>query len=62
MTAVGVEPEYLELVSPDSFDPVARIDGEPVLVALAARVGDVRLIDNALLTAAAHSDPATGSH
>jgi pantoate--beta-alanine ligase len=62
MTAAGVEPEYLELVSPDSFDPVARIDGEPVLVALAARVGDVRLIDNALLTAAAHSDPATGSH
>jgi len=57
----GVEPEYLELVSPDTFTPVAQIDGEPVLLALAARVGDVRLIDNALLTAA-HPDPPTGSH
>jgi pantoate--beta-alanine ligase len=49
MSAQGVEPEYLELVAPDSFTPVERVDGEPVLVAVAARVGDVRLIDNELL-------------
>ena len=49
MTALSVEPEYLALVAPDTFAPVARIDGEQVLVAVAARVGDVRLIDNDIL-------------
>lgn len=52
MSATGVEPEYLALVAPDTFAPVERLDGEPVLVAVAARVGDVRLIDNTLLRAA----------
>jgi pantoate--beta-alanine ligase len=47
----GVEPEYLELVAPDTFTAIRHIDGEPVLVAVAARVGAVRLIDNELLTA-----------
>jgi pantoate--beta-alanine ligase len=60
MLAFGVEPEYLEVVTPDTFVPVHHIDGEQVLVAVAARVGDVRLIDNELL--AAHStDTSTGS-
>lgn len=49
MSALGVEPEYLELVEPDSFAPVPRLNGEPVLMAVAARIGDVRLIDNELL-------------
>ncbi len=53
MRDLGVEPEYLELVTPDTFAPVHHIDGDPVLVAVAARVGAVRLIDNALLTASA---------
>jgi len=61
LATAGVEAEYLELVSPDTFAPVAQIDGEPVLLALAARVGDVRLIDNALLSTA-RPDPPTGSH
>ena len=52
MTAYGVEPEYLELVAPDTFVPVDAVGHEPVLVAVAARVGDVRLIDNALLQTA----------
>jgi pantoate--beta-alanine ligase len=60
MSAYGVEPEYLELVAPDSFVAVRAIGDEQVLVAVAARVGDVRLIDNALLQPA--SDTATGSH
>ena len=51
MRELGVEPDYLELVTPDTFVPVRRIDGEQVLVAVAARVGDVRLIDNELLVA-----------
>jgi pantoate--beta-alanine ligase len=46
--AFGLEPEYLELVEPDSFVPVSQIDGD-VLVAVAARVGGTRLIDNTLI-------------
>jgi pantoate--beta-alanine ligase len=45
LTAVGVQPEYLALVSPDTMEPVAVIEGD-VLAAVAARVGSVRLIDN----------------
>jgi len=50
MAALQVEPEYIELVAPDSFTPIPRLNGEPVLAAVAARVGDVRLIDNEILT------------
>jgi pantoate--beta-alanine ligase len=51
MEPFGVEPEYLALVAADTLAPVDRIDGGEVLVALAARVGPARLIDNALITA-----------
>jgi pantoate--beta-alanine ligase len=37
--------EYAEVVAADTLAPVEVLDGE-VLVAVAARVGDVRLIDN----------------
>ena len=43
-----VEPDYVALVHPDSFEPVAAVNGR-VLVALAARVGRTRLIDNTLI-------------
>ena len=48
MHELGVEPEYLALVDPDSFLPVDTVNGR-VLVAVAARVGSTRLIDNALI-------------
>jgi pantoate--beta-alanine ligase len=48
MAARGVEPEYLALVDPDSFQPVAEVDGR-ALVAVAARLGTTRLIDNVLI-------------
>jgi pantoate--beta-alanine ligase len=48
LNAHGVEPEYLALVDPDSFQPVHTVNGH-VLVAVAARVGRTRLIDNALV-------------
>jgi pantoate--beta-alanine ligase len=48
MTPFDVEPEYLAVVDPTTLAPVAAIDGE-VLVAVAARVGAVRLIDNTTL-------------
>jgi pantothenate synthetase len=50
MAELGVEPEYLALVHPDSFRPVDRVDGR-TLVAVAARVGSTRLIDNTLIAA-----------
>jgi pantoate--beta-alanine ligase len=37
--------EYAEVVAGDSLAPLEELAGE-VLVAVAARVGDVRLIDN----------------
>ncbi len=45
----GVEPEYVALVEPDTLEPVATLTGE-TLLALAARIGEVRLIDNTMLT------------
>jgi pantoate--beta-alanine ligase len=49
MTAHSVEPEYVALVAPDTFAPVRSVGDERVLVAVAARVGDIRLIDNDIL-------------
>ncbi|MEA2315850.1 MAG: pantoate--beta-alanine ligase [Solirubrobacteraceae bacterium] len=49
MARLGVEPEYLAVVGPDDLLPVQRVDGD-VLVAVAARVGPTRLIDNTILS------------
>src|SRR4051794_34792092 len=46
MAPYRVSAEYLALVDPETFLPVDAVNGR-VLVALAARVGDIRLIDNA---------------
>lgn len=48
MGAREVEPEYLELVDPSTFEPVHTLDA-PALFVVAARVGDTRLIDNFVL-------------
>jgi len=48
MLAVGVEPEYVALVDPDTLEPCRMLKGASLL-ALAARIGAVRLIDNAIL-------------
>ena len=49
LAAAGIEPEYLEARDADSLQPVAELNGRPVLVAVAARVGAARLIDNVLI-------------
>jgi pantoate--beta-alanine ligase len=49
LASYAVEPEYLDIVDPETLDPVAEIDG-PVLVAVAARVGRARLIDNVIVS------------
>ncbi len=48
----GVEPEYLELRSATDLRPVERVNGS-TLLAVAARVGGARLIDNTILGDAA---------
>jgi pantoate--beta-alanine ligase len=48
LDARGVEPEYLELRSADDLSPASRVNGR-TLLAVAARVGRARLIDNKVL-------------
>jgi pantoate--beta-alanine ligase len=48
----AVEPDYVALVDPESFEPVQNVNGR-VLVAVAARIGATRLIDNAIIHTAA---------
>jgi pantoate--beta-alanine ligase len=45
----GVDPEYLEARDAESLAPVATLNGRPVLIAVAARVGAARLIDNVVI-------------
>jgi pantoate--beta-alanine ligase len=54
----GVEPDYLALVDPDSFQPIATVDGW-VLIAVAARIGATRLIDNTIVQPAATRERAS---
>jgi pantoate--beta-alanine ligase len=48
MAAFDVEPEYLALVDPATLEPVERLQ-RPALLAVAARIGETRLIDNLTL-------------
>jgi pantoate--beta-alanine ligase len=48
LDAVRIEPEYLELRSLEDLSPVERVNGS-TLLAVAARVGRARLIDNTML-------------
>jgi pantoate--beta-alanine ligase len=51
MEPFDVEPEYLALVDPADLQPVRAVD-QDALLAVAARVGPVRLIDNTILAPA----------
>jgi pantoate--beta-alanine ligase len=51
MEPFDVEPEYLALVDPADLQPVRTVD-QDALLAVAARVGPVRLIDNTILAPA----------
>jgi pantoate--beta-alanine ligase len=55
MRALGVEPEYVALVDPNTFEPIETLAGRGLLL-LAARIGEVRLIDNVVLELSASSD------
>ncbi|MGC1166271.1 MAG: pantoate--beta-alanine ligase, partial [Solirubrobacterales bacterium] len=49
LAAAGIEPEYLEARDAERLQPVVELNGRPVLVAVAAQVGDARLTDNVLI-------------
>lgn len=49
LAAAGVEPEYVEARDAERLEPIETFNGRPVLLALAARVGGTRLIDNVII-------------
>jgi pantoate--beta-alanine ligase len=49
LEAAGIEPEYLEARDAETLEPAASLNGRPVLIAVAARVGRARLIDNTVI-------------
>jgi len=46
LAEAGIEPEYLEIRDAEGLEPIAVLNGRPALVAVAAQMGDARLIDN----------------
>ena len=48
LKAAGLDVQYLELADADTLEPVSRVD-RPSLIAVAAKVGKTRLIDNMVL-------------
>jgi pantoate--beta-alanine ligase len=51
LAAAGIEPEYLEARDAETLAPATSFNGRPVLVAVAARIGPARLIDNVVIGA-----------
>ena len=45
----GIQPEYLEARDAESLAPASSLNGRAVLLAVAARVGQTRLIDNIVI-------------
>jgi len=45
----GIDPEYVEARDANDLSPIAERNGRPVLLAVAATVGDARLIDNIVI-------------
>jgi pantoate--beta-alanine ligase len=56
LAEAGVQPEYLEARYADDLTPAESFNGRPVLVAVAARVGRARLIDNVVVGASDAAD------
>ncbi|WP_020574723.1 pantoate--beta-alanine ligase [Actinopolymorpha alba] len=54
----GIVPEYLEARDAETLAEVERFDDRRVLVAVAARIGSARLIDNVLIDLSHGEDPA----
>jgi pantoate--beta-alanine ligase len=52
LSNAGVEPEYVEARHAEDLTPAGELNGRPILIAVAARVGGARLIDNIVITEA----------
>lgn len=52
LVGAGIEPEYLEARDAADLRPIETFNGRPALIALAARFGETRLIDNVVVGAA----------
>ncbi len=50
LAAEGIEPEYLEARDAETLAPAQSFNGRPVLVAVAARIGNARLVDNVIIS------------
>jgi pantoate--beta-alanine ligase len=57
LTDAGIEPEYLEARDAEDLKPIETFNGRPVLVAVAARLGGARLIDNVIIEPGAQAGP-----
>jgi len=51
LAAAEIEPEYLEIRDAEDLTPAQSFNGRPALMAVAARVGRARLIDNVVIGA-----------
>jgi pantoate--beta-alanine ligase len=60
LSQAEIEPEYLEARYADDLEPAQSFNGRPVLVAVAARLGKARLIDNVVINP--DQDTADTSH
>ena len=60
LAAAAIEPEYLEARDAETLEPVAELGVRPVLVAVAARVGAARLIDNVVIQPAGPNQQSPG--
>jgi pantoate--beta-alanine ligase len=49
LESAQIDPEYLEARDAEDLTPAQSFNGRPVLIALAARVGHARLIDNVVI-------------
>jgi len=49
LSEAGIEPEYLEARDAERLESAMTFNGRPVLLAVAARVGGARLIDNVVI-------------
>jgi pantoate--beta-alanine ligase len=49
LAAAAIEPEYLEARDAETLERVEGLTGRPILIAVAARVGGARLIDNVVI-------------
>jgi pantoate--beta-alanine ligase len=58
LRAFDVSPEYVALVDPETLEPLEQLAGQGLL-AIAARLGEVRLIDSVLLQASDARRPAS---